>query len=154
MILSPFLRTVFKVTAILAVVIMLCGFLAPILFEHLPIRFKFERIFNRLVMIFTLVSVAIFVRFKKPTLSGFGILWSDKSLEHFLKGCAIAVGVLIVAVSVKIGAGVTMFQPRDLTPDVWISRVIKIILSPLVKRYNRRYMYFADPPSTTTTTLP
>ena len=55
-----------KFIAIFASILIIAALLSPILYDFLP--FKFERIFNRIVMIGTLLAIVIFVRVKKENL--------------------------------------------------------------------------------------
>lgn len=93
------MKTVLKFIVILAVILLLSAFLAPILFDYLP--FKFERIFNRLVMIFVLIAVFLFVRFRKETFHQYGLIWDQGSSPYFLKGFFAGFVTLFLAVVVE-----------------------------------------------------
>ena len=74
-------------------VLALAVILSPLIYPHL--HFKFERIFNRIVMIGVLVCVAIFVRIRKETFSEYGLLWKKESLRLLATAFVAPVLVLI-----------------------------------------------------------
>lgn len=88
------MKSFLKFLSAALIVLLLSAFLAPILFRFLP--YKFERIFNRLVMILTLAAVAFLVRIKRETLAKLGLLWNrDSPRELFL---SFSIGVATLAV--------------------------------------------------------
>lgn len=104
-------------------------YLTP-LFHHLLPMFKFEKIFNRLVMIFTIAAAAIFVLFEQRKQGGmkldrefwrkngfdFSMPWKKLFLYGFLFG-ALAVGVIV--------AWQTGFGPRYLRSPIQAQDMIE-----------------------------
>ena len=81
-------------------ILLLSAFLAPILYDFFQTfhPYKFERIFNRLVMIGTLVAAVFFVRIKKETLVKFGLTWGFSSFRLLVTGFLTGI-VMLGAVS-------------------------------------------------------
>ncbi len=97
------MKTFIKVIFIFGGILLLSAALAPVLYPILP--FKFEKIFNRLVMILTLLAVAFFVRFKKETLQESGLTLETSSLPLFFKGFSAGVLTLLIMTAVRLIAG-------------------------------------------------
>src|ERR1043166_9559297 len=86
-----------------ALVLVIAVFLAPFLHHFLP--YKFERIFNRIVMISTLICAAVFVRIRRDSLVQYGLLWNDSSLKMLAAAffCPLIVLSLYVAIQTFFG---------------------------------------------------
>jgi len=67
---------------IFAGIMILSAVLSPTIYDILP-QFKFERIFNRLVMIQTLIAAVLIVRIRRETLTKLGLVWSPQSVPFF-----------------------------------------------------------------------
>ncbi|MBI3313960.1 MAG: CPBP family intramembrane metalloprotease [Candidatus Omnitrophica bacterium] len=77
------MKSFLKFLAVVLAIVILSSLLAPWLFTFLP--FKFERIFHRLIMIFSLIAAVFFVRIKKENLMEFGLAWTAESPRFFSK---------------------------------------------------------------------
>ena len=97
------MKSFLKFLIIFSGILLLSAFLAPLLFKFLP--FKFERIFNRLVMIFSIAAAFFFVHIGPKTFRQYGLGWQPDSLKLFLKGFAAGVLTLIFLAAVKTSAG-------------------------------------------------
>lgn len=87
------MKPFFKFLFIMAAILLASAVLAPILFDYLP--FKFEKIFNRLVMIFTLAAVLIFVRMRHFAFAQYGLIFKKGSLPQALAGFSSGFFVLV-----------------------------------------------------------
>lgn len=97
------MRAFLKFTAVFAAILLASAVLAPWLYTFLP--YKFERIFNRLVMIFSLAAMLIFLRGKKLRFQDYGLRWSVHSRYLLLAGFLTGLAVLTVFSIVKVAAG-------------------------------------------------
>ncbi|MBI3307333.1 MAG: CPBP family intramembrane metalloprotease [Candidatus Omnitrophica bacterium] len=88
------MKSFFKFLAIVLAIVLLSSLLAPWLFTFLP--FKFERILHRLIMIFTLLAIVLFVRVKKENLMGFGLERRADSLSLFLKTFFLGMSAIVL----------------------------------------------------------
>ena len=125
-------------------ILLLSAILAPFLYDFLPylgsfvsddpefLKFKFEKIFNRLVMIGTLVAILKFVRIRKATFEKYGLAWSRSNGEAFLRTFIISVGVLMMFVGLRIMFGTATFGPQGLAVHEWIWAVLKVVVSALL----------------------
>ncbi len=104
------------------VVLALAVVLSPLIYPHFD--FKFHRIFNRIVMIGTLVCVAIFVRIRKETFVEYGLEWKPTSLRLLLMGFIAPVAVLSVYVAIQSFFGEATFHFQGVGIGKWISRII------------------------------
>ncbi len=105
-----------------AAVLLLAVFISPLLYQILP--YKFERIFNRIVMVGTLICVAVFVRIKKETLSEFGLIWKKDSLRFLMTAFLAPIVILSLYVGLQILAGEAFFSLRDVSAGKWIQRIV------------------------------
>ncbi len=114
------MKKILKFFGRLGAIFLLSAVLAPLLFPHLP--FKFERIFNRLVMIFTLTAVLLFVRVRREDLPRFGIAWDSRGpaqfLTAFLFSTAVLSGLLLFFVQVRYAA----WAPHSFSAAVWVGK--------------------------------
>jgi membrane protease YdiL (CAAX protease family) len=102
-------------------ILLLSAFLTPLLYDFLP--FKFERIFNRLVMIGTLLAIVIFVRIKKETLRRFGLLWEKNSLSLLAMGFLAGILTLLLTSALNIVFNNARFVIPSLSLMDWVSKV-------------------------------
>ena len=125
------MKTALRFTAIVLVILLLSAILAPILYRFLP--FKFERIFNRLVMIFTLVAVAAFVRSRRDIgsiLKSYGIVWEKNQSPRYL-AVAFLTGVitLIFLTAFKVVIGDAAWNPAPLGVAGWTVQILRFIVT-------------------------
>jgi membrane protease YdiL (CAAX protease family) len=81
-----------------ASVLLLSACLAPWIYSFTP--YEFERILSRLVMVFSLVAMAAFVRFRGPDLETYGLSGARWSWKHLWTGFAagiLTLGLLTLA---------------------------------------------------------
>jgi membrane protease YdiL (CAAX protease family) len=119
-----------KFLAVLFVILFVSAFLAPLLFDFLP--FKFERIFNRLVMVLTLAAVFAFVRIGRDTLSRFGMDWSGRSFPQFLTAFAGTLVILSALLFFYLKEGCFRWHLHDLSFLKWCGKLSGILLTALV----------------------
>lgn len=103
-------------------VLLLAVFLAPLLYQILP--YKFERIFNRIVMIGVLICVLVFVRIRKETFQNYGMIWTQDSLRFWLTAFLTPIAVLSFYIGVQVLAGEAMLTLKQVAPAQWISRIL------------------------------
>jgi len=113
-----------------ALVLALAVVLSPLIYPHLP--FKFERIFNRIVMVGVLVCVAIFVRIRKETFIEYGLAWKKDSLHLLLTAFIAPIAVLSVYVAIQTFFGEAQFSFQNVGIAKWISRIILAALTGLL----------------------
>lgn len=111
-------------------VLLLAVFLSPLLYQILP--YKFERIFNRIVMVGTLICVALFVRIKKETFTEYGLIWQKDSLRFLMTAFLAPVVVLSLYVGVQILVGEAVFSLKDVSVWKWIQRILIAVLTGLL----------------------
>ncbi len=88
------MRSFLKFVAVFITILLVSAILAPVLYDYLP--FKFEKIFNRLVMIGVILAVILFVRIRKETFVRFGMDWKKESLRFFMTGFLTGFFVLVL----------------------------------------------------------
>lgn len=124
------MKALLKFVLVFAGVLLLSAFLAPILHNFLP--FKFGRIFNRLVMIFTLAAIIIFVRVRKEDLLSSGLIGRKDALYLF-NVCFIAgFGILLILMAVETFFGVAAWKFADVTWVTWAVSIIKAFFTGLL----------------------
>ena len=123
-------KKIFKLLFIFGVILLISAVLAPVLFKVLP--FKFERIFNRLVMIQTILAALLFVRVRKDALSHYGLRWSPGELPLLGRGFAGGLVMMGVVAVFALKAGPASFSMPGYTVPVWLSRLTKALASGLV----------------------
>lgn len=133
-----------KLIGVFAGILLVSAVLAPILYDFLP--FKFERIFNRLVMIGAIGSVLLFVRVRRDMIVRYGLEWQKTSPALFLKGFLTAVILLILFTAVEMSAGNARFELRDYTWSKWIYKILScfataIVIGPLEEIFFRGFIY-------------
>lgn len=97
------MKSFLKFIAVTAAVLLGSAILAPILVKFLP--FKFEKIFNRLIMISTLAAVVAFVRVTPESLARYGLTREPKMWKLIFAGFLGGVGTLLILTFVKLGFG-------------------------------------------------
>jgi len=108
------MKSFLKFIAVFFGILLISAVLAPFLYTFLP--YKFERIFNRLVMIFSLAALWFFLIGKKFSAKDYGLNWvRGDSRFYLLAGLLTGLGVLTVFSFVKVGVG----QADWLRPDVF-----------------------------------
>ena len=113
-----------KFIVVFVSILLLSAFLAPFFYAFFETfhHYKFERIFQRIVMILSLAAVVLFVRVKKETLVSYGIVWKPESLGLFWKGFLAGVLTLGVVGFVRVFAGQAVFDPDSFTWGGWITK--------------------------------
>ncbi len=105
-----------------ALVLALAVILSPLIYPHFD--FKFHRIFNRIVMVGTLICVAVFVRIRKETFIEYGLAWKSGSLRQILAGFVAPVVVLSIYVAIQTFFGQAEFSFQNVGIGKWTSRII------------------------------
>jgi hypothetical protein len=121
------MKSFLKFLVVFSAILLGSAVLAPWLFDFLP--FKFERIFNRLVMIFTLAAAIFFVRIRKSTVSGYGLAWDKDSLSYFLKAFFSGLLILSAFAVLRIATGFGALSLKDLSAAGWAIAFVKITFS-------------------------
>jgi uncharacterized protein len=113
-----------KFSGVVAGILILSAVLSPLFYDFFQTfhPYKFERIFNRIVMILSLVAVACFVRLKKETLISYGLVWKPQSPWFFGKGFMVGVFVLGVVGVLRVLFGQAVFAPDSLSWGGWIAK--------------------------------
>ena len=121
----------FKFIFIFAVILLLSALLAPIFYDLFKMfhPYKFERIFQRIVMILSLVAVALLVRVKKETLVSYGLAWKPQSLRLLGKGFLTGLLVLGAVGILRVLSGQVVFAPDSLTWAQWIAKFSLTLLT-------------------------
>ncbi|MSR77249.1 MAG: CPBP family intramembrane metalloprotease [Candidatus Omnitrophica bacterium] len=107
------MKSFLKFILIFGLILLLSALLAPWLFSFLP--FKFERIFNRLVMIFSLTSIVLFVRIRREDWDQYGLRCYPWSFSEFLKGFVAGVLILVALTVYRVGAGFSQVSFSGMT---------------------------------------
>lgn len=115
-------------------ILLLSAFLAPFFYDFFDTfhHYKFERIFQRIVMILSLVAVACFVRVKKETLVNYGLAWKPQSLGLLGKGFMLGVLVLGLMGVVRGFAGQAVFEPAAFLWGEWALKFSLALLTGLL----------------------
>ena len=124
------MKSFFKFLFIFGIILLLSAFLAPILFDFLP--FKFERIFNRLVMIFSITAAFFFVRIGPETFRRYGLDWQTNSSPLLLKGFVLGVFTLIFLLGIEIAGGAVTWNPKPFQLGLYAGTIAKALLTGLV----------------------
>lgn len=103
------MKSFLKFILIMAGIFLLSAVLAPWFHTFLP--FKFERIFNRLVMIFSFAAIFIFVRFHRELLRDYGLSWPNKqNLSYFFTAFFVGVLVLVLLAVIQLILGYSIWS--------------------------------------------
>lgn len=115
-----------KFIAIFVGIILLSAVLAPLFYDFFKTfhPYKFERIFNRIVMILSLVAVACFVRVKKETIVGYGLAWKRQNLGLFGKGFLFGVLTLGIVGALRVLFGQAVFAPDPFSFMGWVVKFL------------------------------
>jgi membrane protease YdiL (CAAX protease family) len=124
------MKSFVKFLVLVAAIILLSAVLAPFFYGFLP--FKFERIFNRLIMIFTLAAVIFFVRIRREMLTEFGLAWRSGSLSMFLTSFFLGFGVLSALCGFYVLTGYAVWRPAALGMAGWGMRLAGALAAGLV----------------------
>ncbi len=111
-------------------VLVLAVFLSPLLFQVLD--FKFERIFNRIVMIGTLVCVAVFMRIRKDTFIQYGLAWQKNSFKNGVVAFLVLVLGLSVYVWIQTFFGEVHFSANKMNFFEWFKRIFLALFTGLL----------------------
>lgn len=138
------MRGFLKFLIVFSSILLLSAVLAPFLYDFLPwlgqffsddpefMQFKFEKIFNRLIMIGSLIAILKFVRIKKETFVKYGLDWSRERGSAFLKTFLISILVLSIFVFVRSSFGHALFQPKPLGFLGWVGAVFEVSIAVLL----------------------
>jgi len=110
-----------KFILVMFIVLLLSAILAPLLFKILP--YKFERIFNRLVMIGTLGAMLAFIRIRSESFKAYGLIGGPSSFRYLCIGFGVAIVFLSVLVGLKINLGLAYWRPTDM---YWLKLLWKV----------------------------
>ena len=123
-----------KFLVVFAVILLLSAILAPLFYDLFQMfhRYKFERIFQRIVMILSLVAVALFVRVKKETLASYGVVWKPQSLGFLVKGFMTGILVLGLVGVLRVLFGQAIFAPDSFLWYEWIGKFFLAFLTALL----------------------
>jgi len=124
------MRSLVKFLTIFTSILVVSALLAPFLFDILP--FKFERIFNRLIMIFSLVAIVIFVRFRKETFKNYGLVWRHDSFRLLLTGLGAGVVTLVLLAGLKLALGKAVMSIAERSLLAWGGIGIKLLMTGLL----------------------
>ncbi|HTL46910.1 MAG TPA: CPBP family glutamic-type intramembrane protease [Verrucomicrobiae bacterium] len=124
--LKPFLKFV----GLCAAVLLLSCLLAPLLHSFLP--FKFERIFRRLVMIFTLAAVFFAVKSRRLYFPASTLAWSRSSLIFLALGFSGGLLTLVLLAAAKAGLGIVGWNVTDMSAGQWAFRIFLSFFSALL----------------------
>lgn len=110
-----------KFAFIFSVILLSSAALAPLFYDFFQTfhPYKFERIFQRIVMILSLVAVACFVRVKKETLVSYGVLWKPQSFGLFGKGFVTGLMALGAVGILQVISGRAVFAPDSFSWGEW-----------------------------------
>lgn len=120
------MKSFLKFLLVTACVFLLSMALAPVLFKILP--FKFEKIFNRLVMIFSFAAIAVFVRVDRAKLAGYGLNRVPGMAQMIAAGFLTGAGFLTVLTFIKMAAGVAYWDLQPLSAE-WITKPLGVIFA-------------------------
>ena len=116
------MKSFLKCLLILVGIVLLSAILAPVLHTFLP--FKFGRIFNRLIMIFSLLSIAAFVRFTPQTFLKYGLAWRPESPQFLMAGFTAGIVTLVLLGTLKFLAGVAVWNVESIS---WLGAVTQFV---------------------------
>lgn len=114
-----------KFLAVFAGILLLSAVLAPLLHSFLP--YGFARIFNRLVMVISLLAAVIFVRFRKEMFVRLGMDWRKDSRRLFWTGFLTGLAVLALFTVLQLLMGNASVSLRDLSWQRWGYKIVSCI---------------------------
>lgn len=112
-----------KFFLIISTVFLLAGLLSPVIYRLLPF-FKFERIFNRLVMIFGLLAAGLFVRVRKQTLVAYGLEWTRRTPFYFAASYFAGLVALGIAILIQMKMGAAAWDPAAFSRLAWTGKLL------------------------------
>lgn len=120
------MRGFFKFIIVFAIILLASAVLAPIFYDIFQKihPFKFERIFQRIVMIGVLLAAVFFVRIRKATLERFGLIWNTQSFRLFLKGFLTGMLLLGSVSVIRVLSGQATFKPDTFSWGVWALKIL------------------------------
>ena len=124
------MKSFLKFLFVFGAILLLSAFLAPLLFRFLP--FKFERIFNRLIMIFSIAAAFFFVRIGRETFIHYGMDWRSGSFKLFGKGFGLGALTLALLVSAEVFAGAAAWSPKPFHAGLYTGVLAKALLTGFV----------------------
>ncbi len=124
------MKSFFKWIFLMLGVLALSVFLAPVLFDILP--FKFERIFNRLIMIFTIALAVWAVWSRQLSFPTESLRWKGFGWAGFISAFAAGFLTLISISFLKMGFGIVSLEFSLNSPEAWAQRIGMSLLSALV----------------------
>jgi len=115
-----------KFILVFAAILLLSAFLAPLFYAFFETfhHYKFERIFQRIVMILSLVAAALFVRVKKENLVAYGLTWKPESVRLLCKGFVLGLLVLGTVGLLRVVFGQVVFDPDTFSWGGWIAKFL------------------------------
>lgn len=138
------MKSFLKFIVIFVSILLLSALLAPVLYDFLP--FKFEKIFQRLVMVLAFLSIAVFVKIRRDTLVRYGMDWRQDSLKLLRTGFLIGIVTLLVFTAVEMLIGNARFSLRDYNAITWVRKITgcfltAIVIGPLEEFFFRGFVY-------------
>lgn len=124
------MKSFLKFLAIFAFILCVSALLTPVLFRVLP--FKFERIFNRLVMVQSLAALFLFFRPQKNAFQNMGLSRDPAMLRNFFTGFAAGAGVLALLLAVKVLCGKAVFRVEEFSFPAWGFKFIQMFFTGLL----------------------
>ena len=124
------MKSFLKFLLVFGAILFLSAFLAPLLFRFLP--FKFERIFNRLIMIFSITAAFFFVRIGRETFIRYGMDWRSDSFQLFGKGFGLGAFTLALLISAEVFAGAAAWSVKPFQAGLYAAVLSKALLTGVV----------------------
>lgn len=118
------MKSFFKFLAVCLVILFASALLTPWLFTFLP--YKFEKIFNRLVMVSSVAAAILFVRIRRETFADYGLLWRRDRLSLFLTGFWAAFLTLVILTGVRMVLGSSAWAVHEWKWR-WIWRIVRYL---------------------------
>lgn len=124
------MKSFLKWLLLMAGILLLSAFLAPLLFKILP--FKFERILNRLIMIFTITAAVWAVWTRRWSFPVEAMRWKGVGWSGFASAFAAGFLTLISVSLLKMTLGIVTIDFSLSSPAAWAQRILMSLLSALV----------------------
>ncbi len=133
-----------KFVVVFVSILLLSAVLAPVLHDFLP--FKFEKIFQRLVMILALLAILLLVKIRRETLVRYGMDWRKESLSLFWTGFLTAIVVLLAFTCTEALIGNARWGLRHYTGIKWVQKIAgcfltAIVIGPLEEFFFRGFVF-------------
>ncbi len=134
------MKSFLKFLATVLVIILVASTLAPILYQFLD--FKFEKIFNRIIMIEVLLAIVLLVRANRKSMEGYGLKWTGaQSLREFATTFVIAVVILGVLSVLKIYLGHGEWSIRDQSFLKFLGKTVSVTIAALLIGVIEEYFF-------------